>query len=85
MGRLGVGVEWGEEWGGELLGMKERERIYIYMGCGVVFDFFPSSSSFCGKGKIFFSSSLEKESIRYFSFKAKKMSENRGTEVFLPV
>ena len=77
----GVG---GAEWGGELLGLKENEYTYIWVaGWSSIFFFFPSS--FCGKGKISFSSSLEKESIRYFSFKAKKMSENRGTEVFLPV
>ena len=75
MGRGVVGTE------------RERTNIHIYglWGGVLFFFFFLSSSSFCGKGKISFSSSLEKESIRYFSLKAKKMSENRGTEVFLPV
>lgn len=70
MGRLGVGVEWGEEWGGELLGMKERERIYIYMGCGVVFDFF--SFFFLWQGVDFFFFFFGKRIDSLFFFQSKK-------------
>lgn len=63
---------------------RERTNIHIYGLRGGV-RFFSFFFFFLWQGEDFFSSSLEKESIRYFSFKAKKMSENRGTEVFLPV